>query len=239
MILILLGPPGAGKGTQAQRIEEKFGLIALATGDMLREAVAAGTPVGRKAKAVIDAGGLVPDDVIMALLSERLDGIGEQRGVIFDGVPRTATQAETLDEILAAHQRRVDGVIEIRVDEAMLVERIVGRFTCVACGASYHDSFKQPAVAGVCDRCGSTEFSRRSDDTAETVKARLAAYNAETAPLLAYYRERGFVWTVDGAAAFEEVARQIEDVLAGVEAVDFAPRNPNNCAPPGAVSADR
>jgi adenylate kinase len=239
LILILLGPPGAGKGTQAQRIEEKCGFVALATGDMLREAVAAGTPVGQKAGAVIDAGGLVSDDVIVTMIAERLDGIAEDKGIIFDGVPRTAAQAETLDEILAIRQRHVDGVIEIRVDEALLDGRIVGRFTCATCGAGYHDTFKQPVVDHVCDQCGATEFSRRSDDTPETVKTRLAAYHAETAPLLAYYRERAIVWTVDGAAAFDEVTRQIEDVLAGVETVDFAHHNPNNRAPCGAASADR
>lgn len=212
MILILLGPPGAGKGTQAKRLEEGDGFLTLSTGDMLRQAVSEGTEIGRKAKAIMDAGELVSDDIIMAMIGERIDGLESGRGVILDGVPRTTGQAEMLDALLTGRERQVDRVVEIAIDDDLLVERITGRFTCTQCGAGYHDTFKQPTVEGVCDQCGSTEFTRRSDDTAETVKARLKAYHAETAPLVAYYQARDIVRLVDGAAGMDEVMGQIRAV---------------------------
>jgi adenylate kinase len=213
MNIIVLGPPGAGKGTQAKRIEERHGLIQLATGDMLRAAIASGTEIGRKAKPIMDAGQLVPDDVLIAMIAERIVAADCRNGFILDGFPRTVPQAEALDAMLAEHQRRLDHVIEMKVDEAALVDRITGRFTCTRCGASYHDRYKQPRVPGVCDVCGSTAFSRRADDTAETIKARLAAYNRQTAPILPYYRRRGILETVDGMAEIDEVTRQIEAIL--------------------------
>ena len=212
MILVLLGPPGAGKGTQAKRLEESDGFLTLSTGDMLRQAVSEGTEIGRKAKAIMDAGELVSDDIIMAMIGERIDGLESGRGVILDGVPRTTGQAEMLDALLTGRERQVDRVVEIAIDDDLLVERITGRFTCTQCGAGYHDTFKQPTVEGVCDQCGSTEFTRRSDDTAETVKARLKAYHAETAPLVAYYQARDIVRSVDGAAGMDEVMGQIRAV---------------------------
>ena len=212
MILILLGPPGAGKGTQAKRLEESDGFLTLSTGDMLRQAVSEGTEIGRKAKAIMDAGELVSDDIIMAMIGERIDALESGRGVILDGVPRTTGQAEMLDALLVERERQVDRVVEIAIDDDLLVERITGRFTCAQCGAGYHDTFKQPMVEGLCDQCGSTEFTRRSDDTAETVKARLKAYRAETAPLVAYYQPRDIVRSVDGAAGMDEVMGQIRAV---------------------------
>jgi adenylate kinase len=186
MNVILLGPPGAGKGTQAKRIEEKYGLVQLATGDMLRAAIAAGTEVGRKAKPIMDAGQLVPDDILIAMIAERIAAPDCRNGFILDGFPRTVRQAEALDAMLAGRRRRLDCVIEMKVDEAALVDRITGRFTCTKCGASYHDRYKQPRTAGVCDDCGKKTLSRRADDTAETIKARLAAYHGQTAPIVPY-----------------------------------------------------
>ena len=212
MILILLGPPGAGKGTQAKRLEESDGFLTLSTGDMLRQAVSEGTEIGRKAKAIMDAGELVSDDIIMAMIGGRIDALESGRGVILDGVPRTTGQAEMLDALLVERDRQVDRVVEIAIDDDLLVERITGRFTCAQCGAGYHDTFKQPEVEGVCDHCGSTEFTRRSDDTAETVKARLKAYHAETAPLVAYYQARDIARSVDGAVSMDEVMGQIRAV---------------------------
>jgi adenylate kinase len=218
MNVILLGPPGAGKGTQAKRIEERHGLIQLATGDMLRSAIVAGTEIGRKAKPIMDAGQLVPDDVLIAMIAERIVAPDCRNGFILDGFPRTVRQAEALDAMLEAHRRRLDHVIEMKVDDAALVDRITGRFTCTRCGASYHDRYKQPRVPGVCDVCGDTTFSRRADDTAETIKARLAAYHAQTAPILPYYRQKGILETVDGMAEIDEVTRQIEVILQRNEA---------------------
>ena len=212
MILILLGPPGAGKGTQAKRLEESDGFLTLSTGDMLRQAVSEGTEIGCKAKAIMDAGELVSDDIIMAMIGERIDALDSGRGVILDGVPRTTGQAEMLDALLVERDRQVDRVVEIAIDDDLLVERITGRFTCAQCGAGYHDTFKQSEVEGVCDQCGSTEFTRRSDDTAETVKARLKAYHAETVPLVAYYQARDIVRSVDGAVSMDEVMGQIRAV---------------------------
>jgi adenylate kinase len=212
--IILLGPPGAGKGTQAARLQATRGMIQLSTGDMLRHAVAAGTPVGVKAKAVMDRGELVSDAIVCALIGEHLDASAE-KGAIFDGFPRTKHQAAALEILLAQRGRQLDHVIELVVDEDELVRRIVGRFTCANCGAPYHDQFKRPAVAGVCDVCGSTEFKRRPDDNEETVRTRMAEYRAKTAPILPYYEERGLVRRVDGMASVEEVAAQIDAILDG------------------------
>ena len=213
MNLILLGPPGAGKGTQAARLVDQHGMRQLSTGDMLRAAVAAQTPVGIKAKAVMEAGELVSDEIVSALIDEELDAMGPQTGAIFDGYPRTAAQAEQLDAILARHGRKLDRVIELDVDEDELVRRIVGRFSCATCGAGYHDEFHQPKAAGVCDRCGGTEFKRRKDDNEETVRTRMAEYRAKTAPILPLYEARGLVARVDGMAPIDEVTAEIEDIL--------------------------
>jgi adenylate kinase len=213
MNLILLGPPGAGKGTQAARLVEHHGMRQLSTGDMLRAAVAAGTPVGLKAKAVMDAGELVSDEIVSALIDEELAAMGPETGAIFDGYPRTAAQAEQLDVILARHGRKLDRVIEIEVDEDELVRRIVGRFSCANCGAGYHDEFHQPKVTGVCDKCGGTEFKRRKDDNEETVRTRMTEYRAKTAPILPLYEARGLVARVDGMAPIDEVTAAIEAIL--------------------------
>jgi adenylate kinase len=212
--IILLGPPGAGKGTQAQRLMTTRGMVQLSTGDMLRAAVKAGSPVGQQAKAVMDAGQLVSDEIVSALIGERLDqGIGG--GAIFDGYPRTAAQAEALDGLLEARDQTLDFVIELEVDEAALIERVEGRYTCANCGAGYHDRFKLPKVAGVCDVCGSTEFKRRPDDNAETVRTRMQEYRAKTAPILPIYQARGLVHRVDGMADIDHVAQAIDAILDG------------------------
>ena len=212
MNIILLGPPGAGKGTQAARLQSSRGMIQMSTGDMLREAVANGSPVGVKAKAVMEAGKLVSDAIVSALIGERLDAAGSH-GAIFDGFPRTRKQAEALDLLLAERGRNLDYVIELVVDEDALVERIAGRFTCAGCGASFHDHFKQPRQASVCDHCGSTEFLRRPDDNEQTVRRRMAEYRAKTEPILPYYDERGLVHRVDGMQSVDDVASQIEAIL--------------------------
>lgn len=209
MRLILLGPPGAGKGTQAQWLKETYDIPQLSTGEMLREAVARGTEVGREAKSVMEAGKLVSDEIINRIVAERIDQPDCARGFILDGFPRTTNQAEALDRMLAERGLELDAVIEIRVDNDALVERISGRFSCAKCGAGYHDKFKPTAVAGVCDVCGSTEFVRRKDDNAETVKSRLVAYEAQTAPLLPFYRAKDLVRTVDGMAPIETVTAEI------------------------------
>ena len=213
MNLILLGPPGAGKGTQAQRLEESNGLVQLSTGDMLRAAVASGNEIGRIAKPIIEAGKLVPDDVMVAMIDRRIDEPDCANGFILDGFPRTLAQAEALDDVLRRKSRRLDAVIEMAVDDGVLVERISGRFSCANCGAGYHRQFRPTAEEGVCDRCGSTEFKQRPDDNEETVKTRLAAYHAQTEPLLPYYRDRGVLKTVDGMAAIDEVTAQIDTAL--------------------------
>ena len=214
MNIILLGPPGAGKGTQAQRLVEARGMRQLSTGDMLRAAVKAGTPTGLQAKAVMERGELVSDQIVSALIGEELDGMGPGVGAIFDGYPRTAAQAASLEEILSARGRKLDHVIELEVNEDLLVERITGRFTCAHCGKGYHDRFEQPRQVGVCDKCGSTEFKRRPDDNEATVRTRMAEYRAKTAPILPIYDARGVVARVNGMAEMDHVTAAIERAIA-------------------------
>jgi adenylate kinase len=218
VVLILLGPPGAGKGTQARMLEERFGLVQLSTGDLLRAAVAAGTDAGRAAKAVMAAGGLVSDDIVLAILKDRMADPDTRKGVILDGFPRTAGQAEALDDLLQSSGQRVNSVISMEVEDAPMIARVAGRYTCATCGEGYHDSFKKPAKAGVCDKCGGTDFKRRADDNAETAGARLTAYHAQTAPLIAYYKGRGVLDTVDAMANIAEVADAMQAVVTKVMA---------------------
>lgn len=209
MNLILLGPPGAGKGTQAARLKEKFDLAHLSTGEMLREAVAAGSAVGREAKGIMAVGRLVPDDLINRLVADRIAQPDCAGGFILDGFPRTIAQAEALDRLLAERGQKLDGVLEFEVDDDALVARISGRFACARCGTLYHDTTRPTRVEGVCDECGGTEFTRRADDNPETVRARLQSYHDQTAPLLPYYRDKGLLVTVDGMAEIDQVTDEI------------------------------
>jgi len=217
MNLILLGPPGAGKGTQAKRLEEKHGLVQLATGDMLRRAVASGSPLGQQIKAIMEAGKLVPDDIIIQMIADRIASPDAARGFILDGFPRTAPQAEALDAMLAKRGQKVDHVILMEVDEPELINRISGRYTCAKCGASYHERYNRPNIEGHCDNCGTPDLVQRADDRPEAVATRFAAYRNQTAPILPYYRDRGILRSVDGMASIDEVARDIEAVIAGSE----------------------
>ena len=212
-VLILLGPPGAGKGTQARMLAEAFGLVQLSTGDMLRDAVAKGTEAGKAAKSVMEAGKLVSDDIVLAILRDRLDAPDTGRGVILDGFPRTEAQAEALDDLLAAREGQVDAAIALEVEDDAMVARISGRYTCANCGEGYHDTNKVLAVAGVCDKCGGTEFDRRADDNAETVAARLAAYHEQTAPLISYYDRRGVIQRVDAMQDIGAVATALNRIV--------------------------
>jgi adenylate kinase len=213
MNLILLGPPGAGKGTQAKRLEDRHGLVQLSTGDMLRAVVASGVPLGQQAKEIMAAGKLMPDELMIEMIAARISKPDCSTGFILDGFPRTVPQAEALDRMLEDKGLKLDHVIEMKVDDAALVERITGRYTCAKCGRGYHDKFETPKVDGVCDVCSSTEFTRRADDNAETVTTRLAAYHKQTAPILPYYKERGVLETVDGMADIDVVTEQIETLL--------------------------
>lgn len=212
-VYILLGPPGAGKGTQARKLQERHGLVQLSTGDLLRAAVAEGTEAGRAAEAVMKAGGLVSDEIVLAILSDRIAAPDTAQGVILDGFPRTAGQAAALDDLLAGRGQSVTAAVSLEVDDAAMIARVAGRFTCGSCGEGYHDEFKRPVTAGICDTCGGTEFKRRADDNAETAGARLVAYHAETAPLIAHYDGLGVLRRVDAMAAIEDVAAQLAQLV--------------------------
>lgn len=213
MNLILMGPPGAGKGTQAQRIEKTHSIVQLSTGDMLRAEVASGSDLGQQAKEVMESGGLVSDELIISMISSRIDQDDCKNGFILDGFPRTTPQAEALDRMLDEKQLKIDHAIEIKVDDEAMVKRITGRYTCAKCGAGYHDEFQKPEKDGVCDNCGGEEFSRRADDNAETVRSRLQAYHEQTSPILAYYKEKGVMESVDGMAPIDDVTEQLNAVL--------------------------
>ena len=212
-VLILLGPPGAGKGTQARMLEDKFGLVQLSTGDLLRAAVAAGTEAGLAAKAVMEAGELVSDEIVINILRDRLQDADCAKGVILDGFPRTTVQAEALDALLAESGQKINAAVSLEVDDAAMVTRISGRYTCGGCGEGYHDSFKQPAKDGVCDKCGGTEMKRRADDNAETVGSRLVAYHAQTAPLVAFYDAANCLQKVDAMGAIDDIAGALSSIV--------------------------
>ncbi len=214
--VILLGPPGAGKGTQARMLEDKFGLVQLSTGDLLRAAVAAGTEAGKAAKSVMESGGLVSDEIVLAILKDRLGDDDVKAGVILDGFPRTTAQAEALDKLLAETGQSIDAAISLEVDDEAMVGRISGRYSCGSCGEGYHDDFKPTAVAGVCDKCGGTDMKRRADDNAETVRERLKAYHAQTAPQITYYEQQGSLSKVDAMASIDDVKASLDQLVAGI-----------------------
>ena len=216
MNLVLFGPPGAGKGTQARMLADARGLVQLSTGDMLRAAVAAGTDIGKQAKEVIEKGNLVSDEIVISIISDRIDEPDCANGFILDGFPRTVAQAEALDVLLKEKNKTLDAVVEIKVDDELLVGRITGRFTCADCGEGYHDEFRPPKKDGVCDKCGSTKFTRRKDDNEETVRSRLETYHSQTEPLIDYYSGTGRMKTVDGALDINSVRKQIEEALTGL-----------------------
>ncbi len=213
MNLILLGPPGAGKGTQAKRLEDKFSIAQLSTGDMLRAEVSSGSELGVTAKKLMEAGELVPDSLVIGIISGRIDDEDCKNGFILDGFPRTEAQAEALDEMLSSKELKLNKVVQLVVDEEALVERVTGRYTCAKCGNGYHDKFQQPSKEGVCDNCGSEEFKRRADDNEETVRTRLRAYHEQTAPIIPYYEAKGLMERVDGMADIEDVTKQLERIL--------------------------
>lgn len=213
MNLILLGPPGAGKGTQAKRLQDNFKIVQLSTGDMLRAEVASGSDLGQQAKKIMNEGGLVSDDIIIGMISSRVDQDDCKDGFILDGFPRTTPQAEALDAMLIEKSLKIDNVISLEVDDEAMVERICGRYTCAKCGAGYHDTFQKPKVDGVCDSCGGTEFPRRADDNAETVRSRLTAYHESTAPIITYYGDKGVLKTVDGMADIDDVTQQLNTIV--------------------------
>lgn len=215
MNLILLGPPGAGKGTQAKLLQDRYGIVQLSTGDMLRAEVAAGSPLGREAKAIMESGALVPDDLIVKMIERRIAAPDCAKGFILDGFPRTIPQAQALDKVLSANGIRIDRVVEMEVDDEAMIARITGRYTCAKCGTGYHDTANKPKVAGVCDKCGGREFTRRADDNADTVRARLKAYHAQTAPISRYYGQRGMLRAVDGMAPINDVTRAITAAIEG------------------------
>ncbi len=215
--LMLLGPPGAGKGTQAKEIAARHGLTQLSTGDMLRASIAAGSEIGKRVKEIMAKGELVPDEVVIGIVAERMDAPDCKNGVILDGFPRNLAQAAAFDKVLAARKKKLDVVIELEVDDKLLIKRITGRFTCAKCGAGYHDDFKLPRIKGVCDVCGSTEFTRRADDNEATVTRRLAVYHRETSPLIQYYAGKGILRSVDGMAAIAQVAQAIDKVLGEIK----------------------
>ncbi|WP_299373634.1 adenylate kinase [uncultured Tateyamaria sp.] len=212
-VLILLGPPGAGKGTQARMLEERFGYVQLSTGDLLRAAVAAGTDAGKAADAVMKAGGLVSDQIVIDILRDRIAEPDCAQGVILDGFPRTTVQAEALDTLLIESSQQIDAAISLEVDDAAMVTRIAGRYTCAGCGEGYHDSFKIPTRDGICDNCGGTEMKRRADDTVEAVGARLEAYHAQTAPLISYYDDKGVLQRIGAMGPIDEVATTLGRVV--------------------------
>lgn len=217
MNIIFLGPPGAGKGTQSKRLEARYGIAQISTGDMLRAAVKAGSDIGREAKSLMDAGKLVPDTIIVSMLESRIQQPDCAKGFILDGFPRTVAQAEALDVVLARLSRKIDVVLMLEVDEDALADRIAGRFSCAKCGASYNDVSKPTQVADTCDLCGSHEFTRRADDNRETVTSRLSAYRNETLPLLPYYEDKVMVAFIDGMAPIDEVSGQIDSTMTEVE----------------------